>query len=108
MGRRLRDRRLRMLGMLGLVLAACAKDEPENPFDGQATTVLDGTSESTGAGSSPGDTTLGTGTATGADTQSGQDETTDTGIKLDVNAPDSDVGGGKGQGCAYIDLLFVV
>lgn len=90
-----------------MALLACTTTGPgTNPFDTSVPTSDTGpddgpTSTMADGGSS------GSGGASGGPTTTAGSET-DPDIKLDVSAPDVDTGGPQGDGCAFIDVLFVV
>ncbi|MEM9457966.1 MAG: hypothetical protein AAGF11_27555 [Myxococcota bacterium] len=97
---------------LGAALAACTVDPGDNPFDLPAATSIGAPEGSTGGTGDPGTGNPGSGDPTaGADGSSGESDDPGSGIKLDVASPDTDGNGpgeGSGEGCSFIDLLFVV
>lgn len=98
------------IGGLGLLLAACTTVTGDDPFDGPMTTAMGTSSGGPGAtsASDDDDDTAGTQGA-GSQDDTGEEEDTGSGIKLDVGTPDTDTGPIEGgDGCSFIDVLFVV
>lgn len=96
---------------LALSVGACAPAERDNdPFGGgaDADTAETGADGGPSSASSASDDATGTGGGASADASDSDDASDDDGFKFDIGS-DNDVPMGEpGEGCKYLDMLFVV
>lgn len=91
-----------------LALAACTGGSQDNPFDTPTTTGVTASSGPTTDTTEAMDDTMATGAGTSQGETAGEEDTTGSEVKLDVGAPGTGTGIMGGDGCQFIDVLFVV